>query len=129
MRVVLYTNVLISGIFFSGPPAKILSHWRKGNFTSANTIQLEQKMPEICRFFGIIIAMFFADHNPPHFHARYGSEKATIEIETLRIIEGNLPPRALGLVIEWAAQHKEELLQNWELTKNGQAPKKIEPLK
>jgi len=86
-------------------------------------------MPEISRFYGIIVAMFFADHNPPHFHARYGSEKVVIEIETLRIVEGHLTPRALGLVIEWAAQHQSELLQNWELAKNKQAPKKIEPLK
>ena len=76
-----------------------------------------------------VIFVLLADHNPPHFHARYGSEKVAIEIETLRILEGNLSPRALGLVIEWAAQHKKELLQNWELTKNSQTPKKIEPLR
>lgn len=86
-------------------------------------------MPEISRFYGIIVAMFFGDHNPPHFHARYGAEKVAIEIETLRILEGHLPPRALGLVIEWASQHKNELMQNWELAKNNHAPKKIEPLK
>jgi hypothetical protein len=86
-------------------------------------------MPEISRFYGIIVAMFFGDHNPPHFHARYGDEKVAIEIETLRILEGDLSPRALGLVIEWAAQHKNELLENWELAKNNQAPRKIEPLK
>ena len=86
-------------------------------------------MPEISRFYGIIVAMFFGDHNPPHFHARYGAEKVVIEIETLRILEGHLPPRALGLVIEWASQHKNELMQNWELAKNNQAPIKIEPLK
>lgn len=66
-------------------------------------------MPEISRFYGIIIAMFFGDHNPPHFHARYADKKVAIEIESLRILEGNLPPRALGLVIEWASQHKAEL--------------------
>jgi len=86
-------------------------------------------MPEISRFYGIIIAMFFNDHNPPHFHARYGGEKVAIEIESFRILEGYLSPRALGLVIEWAAQHRNELLQDWELAKNNQAPKKIEPLK
>ncbi|ABW67282.1 DUF4160 domain-containing protein [Desulfosudis oleivorans] len=85
-------------------------------------------MPEISRFYGIIVAMFFGDHNPPHFHARYGDEKVVIEIETLRILEGNLSPRALGLVIEWASQHKTELLQNWELAKSNQAPRKIKPL-
>ena len=86
-------------------------------------------MPEISRFYGIIIAMFFDDHNPPHFHARYGGEKVAIEIETLRILEGNLSPRALGLVIERASQYRYELLQNWELAKNNQSPKNIEPLK
>ncbi len=86
-------------------------------------------MPEISRFYGIIIAMFFDDHNPPHFHARYGGEKVVIEIETLRVLEGRLSPRALGLVIEWASQHSDELLKNWELAKNNQNPKNIEPLK
>ncbi len=86
-------------------------------------------MPEISRFYGIIVAMFFDDHNPPHFHARYGREKVVIEIESLRILEGNISPRALGLVIEWAAQHKDELLKNWNLAKNNQNPKKIDPLK
>ena len=60
-------------------------------------------MPEICRFYGIIIKMFFEDHNPPHFHAEYGSFEALIEIDTLAVIGGKLPPRALGLVMEWAA--------------------------
>jgi hypothetical protein len=86
-------------------------------------------MPEISRFYGIIIAMFFDDHNPPHFHARYGGDKIAIEIDSLRVLEGRIPPRALGLVIEWASQYKNELLDNWELTKNNQAPRKIEPLK
>ena len=86
-------------------------------------------MPEISRFYGIIIAMFFDDHNPPHFHARYGGEKIVIEIESFRVLEGRIPPRALGLVIEWASQHKDELSANWELAKNNQNPKEIEPLK
>lgn len=86
-------------------------------------------MPEVSRFYGIIIAMFFNDHNPPHFHARYGGKKIAIEIETLRILDGHLPPRALGLVIEWASQHRDELLINWKLAENNQSPNKIEPLK
>jgi len=86
-------------------------------------------MPEISRFYGIIIAMFFGDHNPPHFHARYAEESVAIEIESLRIMEGHIPPRALGLVVEWATQHKKELLNNWELARLNQAPNKIEPLK
>lgn len=85
-------------------------------------------MPEICRFYGIIIAMFYSDHNPPHFHARYGNQSVVIDINTLRILEGSLPPRALGLVVEWASQHKQALLDDWWLAKNNQPPVRIEPL-
>lgn len=86
-------------------------------------------MPEISRFFGIIIAMFFDEHNPPHFHARYGGDKASIEIDSLRVLEGSLPPRVLGLVIEWASQHRDELLSNWEQVIQNKQPQKIEPLR
>ena len=86
-------------------------------------------MPEICRFYGIIIAMFFYDHSPPHFHVRYGDDNAVIDINSLRVLDGNIPVRALNMVIEWAAIHKEELLKDWELAKNNQPPQKIEPLK
>ena len=86
-------------------------------------------MPEICRFFGIIIAIYYDDHNPPHFHARYGGQKVSIEIQTLKILDGEISPRSLGLVIEWAALHKKELLEVWGLARNNQPPFKIEPLK
>jgi len=85
-------------------------------------------MPEISRFYGIIIAMFYADHSPPHFHARYGKNKIAIRIQDLSILEGKLPPRALGLVIEWAALHQRELIRNWELAQSNQPPQGIEPL-
>ena len=85
-------------------------------------------MPELCRFYGIIIAMFYSEHNPPHFHARYGDERIAIEISTLRIMEGGLPPRALGLVMEWASQHKQDLMLDWDLARDGRIPGKIEPL-
>ncbi len=85
-------------------------------------------MPEICRFYGIIVAMFFDDHNPPHFHARYGRNNVAIEIKSLKVLEGQVPPRALGLVVEWASQHQDELLRNWELAKNNKPVKKIAPL-
>lgn len=85
-------------------------------------------MPEICRFFGIIIAMYYNDHSPPHFHARYGSRKAAIDIETLGIIEGDLSPRALGLVAEWAAKHREELRADWDLARQHAALNQIAPL-
>ncbi len=86
-------------------------------------------MPEISRFFGIIIAMFHREHSPPHFHARYGEYEATIRISDFAVLEGYLPPRALGLVIEWAYIHKEELLNNWELAMNKKPLLPIEPLK
>lgn len=85
-------------------------------------------MPEICRFFGIIIAMYYNDHSPPHFHARYGNRKAAIDIETLGIIEGDLSPRALGLVAEWAAKHREELRADWDLARQHAALNQIAPL-
>jgi hypothetical protein len=85
-------------------------------------------MPEICRFYGIIIAMFYNEHNPPHFHARYGSQKVVIDIRSLSVLEGKLPARALGMVVEWASQHQAELLEDWELARAEQTPKKIQPL-
>lgn len=86
-------------------------------------------MPEISRFFGIIIAMFHSDHNPPHFHARYGEHKAAIRISDFAVLEGYLPPRALGLVMEWAEIHKDELLKDWRLAKERKPLLQIEPLK
>jgi len=86
-------------------------------------------MPEISRFFGIIIAMFFDDHNPPHFHARYGNDNAVIKIPDLTVLEGYLQPRALGLVMEWAVIHRDELLSDWELAKNKKPLFPVEPLK
>ena len=86
-------------------------------------------MPQISRFFGIIISMFFEDHNPPHFHAQYGEFEAIISIDDLSILEGNLPSRALGLVIEWASTNKQSLIENWQLVMSNNPPKKIKPLK
>jgi len=86
-------------------------------------------MPEISRFFGIVIAMYYDDHAPPHFHAIYGSDKAEICIDPIGVIKGWLPPRALALVMEWAALHQTELLDDWGLREAGQKPNKIEPLR
>ena len=85
-------------------------------------------MPTICAFYGILIRMFFNDHPPPHFHARYGEFEATIEIGTLNVMEGHLPPRALNLVKEWAMMHTEELLEDWRLCREKAPPSRIEPL-
>lgn len=85
-------------------------------------------MPEICRFLGIIIKMFFDDHNPPHFHAVYGNCEAVFSIETLEMISGDMPHRVKGLVIEWASIHKNELIKNWISLREKQTFKKIKPL-
>lgn len=85
-------------------------------------------MPEISRFYGIVIAMYHQEHNPPHFHARYGGDKAAVEISSLKVLEGKLPPRALGLAVEWASQHQDELTRDWELARSGRPPQRIEPL-
>ncbi len=88
-------------------------------------------MPVISRFYGILIKMYFGDHVPPHFHAAYNEFSAQISINDFAIIEGWLPPKALGLVAEWASLHKDELIENWNsLSENGEGTfKKIEPLK
>jgi len=86
-------------------------------------------MPEISRFYGIIIRMFFDDHNPPHFHAVYGEYEAQINIKTLAVFGGMLPSRALGMVVEWASMYQNELMQDWEKARNHQTLDKIPPLK
>ncbi len=85
-------------------------------------------MPEISRFFGIVIAMYYDDHAPPHFHAVYGSEKAEFGIDPPGLLKGHLSPRALALVTEWAALHQTELIEAWGDRATGQRPRKIEPL-
>ncbi len=85
-------------------------------------------MPEISRFLGIIITMYYNDHPPPHFHARYNQQKAIIDIETLSILQGKLRPRILGIVIEWALLHQSELRENWQLARQNQPLQNIEPL-
>lgn len=86
-------------------------------------------MPTICIFYGIIIRMFFDEHAPPHFHAQYGEFKASFRIDTLEVLDGQLPRRACNLVLDWAELHRQELLQNWEQCRNHQQPDRLEPLK
>jgi hypothetical protein len=85
-------------------------------------------MPELSRFFGIVIAMFYDDHAPPHFHVRYGRQRAIVAIETLAVIEGALSPRVRGLVTEWAAQHQGELRQAWQSAERHEPLPPIPPL-
>ena len=85
-------------------------------------------MPEISRFFGIVIAMYWDEHNPPHFHAYYGEDEVLIDIRTLSVFSGRLPPRALGLVIEWATVHQPELMADWDRARKLEPLAKIPPL-
>ena len=85
-------------------------------------------MPEVSRFLGIVIKLFYEDHNPPHFHAEYGESMALIDIRTLTVFSGRLPPRVLGLVIEWATLHQRELLDDWERARAREVLQKIAPL-
>ena len=85
-------------------------------------------MPTISRFYGILIQMYYDDHNPPHFHAIYGGYKAVIGIQDSAILEGDLPPKAVGLVMEWAKLHRNELLKDWDRARNKQSMFQIKPL-
>ena len=85
-------------------------------------------MPEISRFLGIIIVMYYNDHAPPHFHAKYGDFEAVVAIDTGEILEGKLPPRVMGLTQEWREAHREELKEDWRLARERKALNKIEPL-
>jgi hypothetical protein len=84
-------------------------------------------MPEISRFLGIVIAIFYKDHSPPHFHAIYGEFHITVGIET-GLIEGRFPRRALQHVMEWVELHRSELSEDWELSRRGSPLRAIEPL-
>lgn len=85
-------------------------------------------MPTISVFYGIVIQMFFDDHAPPHFHAVYAEYEIIVNINTLEVLKGTMPKRALALVLEWANEHRNELLEDWQLCEQHQPPKKISPL-
>jgi hypothetical protein len=85
-------------------------------------------MPTISTFYGITIRMFYDDHAPPHFHVQYSEFKAEIAIETLQVLAGRLPRRALTMTLEWAESHQSELHENWELCRQHKQPRQIQPL-
>lgn len=84
-------------------------------------------MPELSRFLGIVIAMYYRDDGPPHFHAIYGDFEVTVEIESGKV-NGEFPRRALSHVQEWRQQHRSELLSDWELARRSEPLRRIEPL-
>jgi Domain of unknown function (DUF4160) len=85
-------------------------------------------MPTISRFLGIVIRMYYREHAPPHFHAFYRDHEAKISIQTLEIMSGSLPRRALSLVLEWAERRRQELEANWRLAEQRKRLRDIEPL-
>ena len=85
-------------------------------------------MPTLSTFYGIVIQMFWREHGPPHFHALYGEYEALFDLRDLRVLRGSLPRRATALVLEWAAEHRDELLEDWNLCSRLQPPRPIEPL-
>ncbi|MFN3333790.1 MAG: DUF4160 domain-containing protein [Caldilinea sp.] len=85
-------------------------------------------MPEISRFYGIIIVMYYNEHGVPHFHAKYGGQTAIFTIADLNILEGQLPKRVRGLVLEWAFEHRAELMENWVLAQAKKPMRDIAPL-
>ena len=86
-----------------------------------------QGMPEISRFLGIVIAMYYREHAPPHFHALYGEYQITVAIET-GVVEGRFPKRALGHVLEWCELHRDELLEDWRLARERKPLNWLPPL-
>jgi hypothetical protein len=86
-------------------------------------------MPTISFFYGIAIRMYFDNHGRPHFHAYHGEYDAKIAIDTMEVLHGRLPRRALALVLEWAVAHRDELAENWRLADQHMQLKSIEPLR
>ena len=86
-------------------------------------------MPEISRFYGILIKMYFNDHQPPHFRAEYGNYELLISIDALAVIAGKFPPRAMGMVIEWASLHQRDRKRAWNQARSFEIVEKIEPLR
>jgi len=84
-------------------------------------------MPEISRFLGIVIAMYYNDHVPPHFHAKYGTFEITVRIAD-GFVEGKFPRRALNLVLEWYTLRQAELLEDWNLARERRPLRRIDPL-
>jgi hypothetical protein len=85
-------------------------------------------MPTLSSFFGIVVSMYWNDHQPPHFHARYAEHEVVIRIETLEVDAGHFPRRAMGLLLEWAGEHRAELRENWQRIQNQQPTIPIAPL-
>ena len=109
-------------ILFYGAYYKKMVHYKKS---------IEQEMlymPEISLFYGIRVTMYYNDHMPPHFHAEYNGHKALVDINNIQVIKGSLPNKQLRLILAWCTIHQDELMQNWELSKDMKPLNRINPL-
>jgi hypothetical protein len=91
-------------------------------------VKYNARVPTISQFYGIVIRMFYRDHAPPHFHAVYGEWELIVGISPIAVLDGTAPPRVRSMVLEWAALHQMELLENWRLCRESQSPAPIAPL-
>lgn len=112
----------------SGYPA-LLSGRSPTLATIDRAVRHDASVPTISRFFGIVIAMYFDDHDPPHFHARHPDGEAKIRIDTLEPLDSTLGRRQLRIVLAWAELHQTELLENWQRARAGDTLQDIEPLR
>jgi hypothetical protein len=119
---------LIAGQWYEVRASFIWLRWRSAVRPTAAQGTIFD-VPTISRFFGIVIAMFFDDHEPPHFHARHAEGSAKIRIDTVEVIDSSLGRRQLRFVLAWAELHQEELLENWRLARSGETLREIEPLR
>ena len=85
-------------------------------------------MPEISRFYGIVVRMYYNDHAPPHLHAEYAGKEALLDIERLDVLRGRIARRALTMLLEWASLHRDELEDDWNRMRAGMPPQPIAPL-
>jgi hypothetical protein len=106
-----------------------LKGFRRRWVAHADAIARIPRVPTISRFFGVVIAMYFDDHGPPHFHARHAEGRAKVRIDTLEVIDSTLGRRQIRFVLAWAELHQEELLENWRRARAGETLLEIEPLR
>ena len=124
---ILHLRTFCPGVFFCKNCGRI----NKEDFTYKILLSSDYQEVNKCRkslFYGIRVTIYYDDHNPPHFHTEYNGNKAIIEIDTARCIKGALPSRQLKLILAWCVLYQDELMQNWELSKDGKPLNRINPL-
>jgi len=125
------TRVTASAVAFVDPSSTTPSDRRPGKGGKRSGVapcRYARPVPELSRFFGIVVTLNYDDHPPPHFHARYGGQDVAYDLTTMSVLAGRMSPRALGLVAEWARLHRNEILEEWERARRRLPVRRIEPL-